>query len=110
MANLVWQSMPSRVVFSWGAPAALLAAIEGLGVRRALTLSTLGQRALADRMVRMLGDRAADVHAEAVMHVPVEAARAANDVAVALDAECWVAVGGGSTTAAVRRLQIVRLV
>src|SRR6185436_472351 len=44
-----------------------------------------------------LGDVAAGVYAEAVMHVPIETARAARDVARRLEADCCVAVGGGST-------------
>jgi alcohol dehydrogenase class IV len=52
---------------------------------------------LADEVMRVLGARAAGVHAQAVMHVPVEVARAARDAASALEADCCVAVGGGST-------------
>jgi maleylacetate reductase len=97
MQDFVWQGMPSRVVFAWGALATLPAEIAQLGARRALILSTPEQRALAERVAGILGDRAAGVHAEAVMHVPVEVARAARNWAAALDADCCVAVGGGST-------------
>jgi alcohol dehydrogenase class IV len=45
----------------------------------------------------LLGRAAAGVYAEAVMHVPVETARAARETAQRLDADCCVAVGGGST-------------
>jgi alcohol dehydrogenase class IV len=97
MERFVYQGMPSRVVFEWGALARLPEEIERLGARRALILATPEQQALADRVAQELGTRAAGVHAQAVMHVPVEVARAARDAAAALDADCCVAVGGGST-------------
>lgn len=97
MEPFVWQGTPSRVVFAWGALAQLPAEIERLGARRALILATPDQRALADQVARVLGARAAGVRAEAVMHVPIDVARAAREAAAALDADCCVAIGGGST-------------
>jgi alcohol dehydrogenase class IV len=97
MERFVYQGTPSRVVFAWGALATLAAEVERLGARRALILATPEQQPLADEVARVLGSRAAGVHAQAVMHVPVEVARAARDKAAALDADCCVAVGGGST-------------
>ncbi|HLX00727.1 MAG TPA: maleylacetate reductase [Trinickia sp.] len=97
MEHFVYQGMPSRVVFAWGALATLPAELERLGARRALILATPEQRALADRVAGVLGARAAGVHAQAVMHVPIEVARAARAAAAALDADCCIAVGGGST-------------
>ena len=46
----------------------------------------------------MLGDRAVGVFDRAVMHVPLETAREARELARQLGADCAVAVGGGSTT------------
>jgi maleylacetate reductase len=46
----------------------------------------------------LLGNRAAGIFARAVMHVPIETAREAREVARALGADCAVAIGGGSTT------------
>ena len=97
MKGFVYQGTPSRVVFEWGALAQLPAEVERLGARRALILATPEQHALVDEVARVLGERAAGVHAQAVMHVPVEVARAAREAAAALDADCCVAVGGGST-------------
>jgi alcohol dehydrogenase class IV len=87
-----------RVVFGAGSLAQLPAEIERLGAKRALVLSTPEQRASAEEIVAMLGPRAAGVFAQAVMHVPIETAREARSVARRLDADCAVAVGGGSTT------------
>jgi maleylacetate reductase len=51
----------------------------------------------ADIVVR-LGAHSAGVFDGAVMHVPVEVAEAARDKARKLEADCCVAIGGGSTT------------
>ncbi|MBB4514428.1 maleylacetate reductase [Paraburkholderia fungorum] len=97
MERFVYQGTPSRVVFECGALAQLPEELARLGVRRALILSTPEQRNLADRVEGILGERAAGVCAQAVMHVPVEVARAACEMATALEADCCVAIGGGST-------------
>jgi maleylacetate reductase len=94
----VYNGQPGRVVFGPGALSQLGQEIEKLGARRALVLSTPEQRASAERIADMLGPRAAGVFDRAVMHVPIETAREAREVARKLDADCAVAVGGGSTT------------
>ena len=87
-----------RVVFGSGALARLPEEIERLGARRALVLATPEQRASAEQVAALLGERAAGVFDRAVMHVPIETARQARDEARRLDADCAVAIGGGSTT------------
>ncbi len=98
MDAFVYQANPTRVVFGAGALARLGEEIERLGARRALVLSTPEQADSAGQVAAMLGDRAAGVFARAVMHVPIETARAAREEARRLGADCAVAVGGGSTT------------
>ncbi|MPV71329.1 maleylacetate reductase [Burkholderia sp. BE17] len=97
MERFVYQGLPSRVVFEWGALARLPDELSALGAHRALILSTPEQRPLADRVMELLGDRAAGVCTQAVMHVPVEVARAAREMAAELGADCCIAIGGGST-------------
>ncbi|KWF05187.1 maleylacetate reductase [Burkholderia pseudomultivorans] len=97
MERFVYQGTPSRVVFEWDALAKLPDELSALGARRALILCTPEQRPLAERVGALLGERAAGICAQAVMHVPVEVARAARDAAAAADADCCVAIGGGST-------------
>ena len=87
-----------RVVFGAGSLAQLPDEIERLGAKRALVLATPEQRGSAEQVASMLGARAAGVFARAVMHVPIETAREAREVARRLEADCAVAVGGGSTT------------
>lgn len=98
MRSFVYNGQPARVVFGPGALARLGAEIEALGAKRALVLSTPEQRASAEHVAALLGDKAAGIFDRAVMHVPIETAREAREVARQLDADCAVAVGGGSTT------------
>jgi alcohol dehydrogenase class IV len=94
----VYNQLPGRVVFGAGSLDELPREIERLGATRALVLATPEQAAQADDVARRLGARCAGVFAKAVMHVPIEVARAAREEAKRLDADCAVAVGGGSTT------------
>ncbi len=98
MNAFTYTANPSRVVFGSGSLATLAEEIGRLGARRALVLCTREQRALGDRVVTLLGERAAGVFDRAVMHVPIESAREARAEAARLGADCAVAVGGGSTT------------
>src|SRR5215468_984388 len=98
MRSFAYNQLPGRVVFGVGALAELAREIERLGAKRALVLATPEQRAQAEDVAKRLGDRCAGIFAEAVMHVPIEVARAARAEAKRLDADCAVAIGGGSTT------------
>jgi len=97
MKSFIYASQPSRVVFHAGALDQLGAEIDRLGARRALVLSTPEQRASAEDVSRRLGSRSAGVYDRAVMHVPIETAQAARARAKELNADCCVAIGGGST-------------
>jgi alcohol dehydrogenase class IV len=95
MQRFVYDSLPSRVVFGAGSLDSLPAELDHLGCRRALVVAT--SRARTDDVVRRLGSRAAGIYDKAVMHVPIETARDARDLARRLDADLSIAVGGGST-------------
>ncbi len=98
MTPFVYTAQPARVVFGAGSLSQLAREIDALGCKRALVLSTPEQRASAEMVVGLLGVRAAGVFDRAVMHVPIETAREAREVAKQLGADCAVAIGGGSTT------------
>ncbi len=98
MNPFVYTAQPARVVFGAGSLSQLAQEIDALGCKRALVLSTPEQRASAEMVAGLLGARAAGVFDRAVMHVPIETAREARDVAKQLGADCAVAIGGGSTT------------
>lgn len=98
MRSFVYQGFPTRVLFGAGTLAQLPQAIDAMGAKRALVLSTPEQRDSAERVAALLGDRAAGIFDRAVMHVPIETAREARELARQLGADCAVAIGGGSTT------------
>src|SRR5215475_11889632 len=98
MRSFAYTQLPGRVVFGAGSVAQLVPEIERLGAKRALVLSTPEQRASAQDIAQRLGDRCAGIFDRAVMHVPIETAREARAEAQRLQADCGVAIGGGSTT------------
>ena len=97
MQSFICQPLPMRVRFEAGAIARVGEELQALGLHRAIVLCTPDQSALADRVVTLLGPRAAGVYAQAQQHVPLETARQAQALAKTLGADCAVAVGGGST-------------
>ncbi|MET3515147.1 alcohol dehydrogenase class IV [Pseudacidovorax sp. 1753] len=98
MNSFIYNALPSRVVFGAGSLAHLEREIDLLGAKRALVLSTPEQAGQARAVADRLGGRAAGIYARAVMHVPIETAREARDLARRLNADCAIAIGGGSTT------------
>lgn len=98
MQTFNYQANPARVIFGAGSVQQVGAEVERLGARRALVLYTPEQVVSAQQVAALLGDRAAGLFANAVMHVPIETAREAQGVARRLGADCAVAIGGGSTT------------
>jgi maleylacetate reductase len=91
-----YQALPMRVVFGAGALRTLPEEVAALGLSRVLVLCSPEQADTGRLVAAALGDRAAGVLAEARMHVPVEVAARARDLAVELGADGCVAVGGGS--------------
>ena len=98
MQSFVYTAQPARVIFGAGSLSRLAQEIDALGARKALVLSTPEQRDSAEKVAALLGARAAGVFDRAVMHVPIEVAREARELARQLGADCAVAIGGGSTT------------
>ena len=96
IGSFVYDQPARRVIFGVGSLDRLAEEVKRLG-SRALVLSTPEQRADAERVAKQLGSLAVGVYAEAVMHVPIETARAAREEAKRLGADVYVAVGGGST-------------
>ena len=92
-----YTALPARVIFGCGSLDQVAREVDALGARRALVLCTPEQRELAQRVADLLGERAAGIFDRAVMHVPIETAREARELASRLGADCAVAVGGGST-------------
>src|SRR3954465_1474630 len=87
-----------RVIFGAGSMAQLPAEIERLGARRVLLISTPAERPMAEDAARRLGAIAVGVFSDAVMHHPIETVHAARDRAREAGADCYLTVGGGTTT------------
>ncbi|RQT21472.1 maleylacetate reductase [Burkholderia contaminans] len=95
--NFIYQARPARVIFGAGSLEHLDREVLELGAQRAIVLCTPEQRDLAQRIVERLGARAAGLYDRATMHVPIEIARDAQAFARSRDADCAIAIGGGST-------------
>jgi alcohol dehydrogenase class IV len=91
----VYSGLPSRVVFGAGSVRQLAAEVERLGAKRALMISTRGRAAMVQRIAK--GLQVAGTFDKAVMHTPLEVANEARSLAASVNADCCVAVGGGST-------------
>jgi maleylacetate reductase len=91
-----YQALPMRVVFGAGSLAGLPDEVDRLGLERVLVLCSPEQEATGHAVAAALGRHAAGVLPEARMHVPIEVAHRARQVAAELGADGCVAVGGGS--------------
>jgi maleylacetate reductase len=97
MYDFTYTTPASRVIFGAGSMKLIQQEVETLGARRALVLCTPEQREQAEIVSSLLGPSSAGVFDGAQMHVPIENARRAREHAKSVDADCAVAIGGGST-------------
>jgi maleylacetate reductase len=97
MITFTYNSLPGRTLFGAGIRKQLAAEIERLGCSRALILSTSGHESQAKELARQIDRLAGAVFSGAVMHTPVEVSERAAEVARSVNADCTVAIGGGST-------------
>jgi maleylacetate reductase len=107
MKSFVYNGLPSRVVFGTGSIDQLPEEIDRLGAKRALVISTPEQSSAVRQVAASLGARVAGVYDKAVMHVPIEVAEDARRVAQEQGADCYVTVGGGSTTGLGKAIALV---
>lgn len=94
--RFTFDALPTRVVFGAGCFAQLAAELDRLEAKHVLLVGTRGRARLLQRANELLGDRIAATFDEAVVHVPAEVAERARSVAGSADADCIVAIGGGS--------------
>ncbi|MBZ9648366.1 maleylacetate reductase [Sphingobium sp. 3R8] len=97
MSAFVYTAHPSRVVFGRGTLAGLRDEVARLGASRALMLSTPEQADQVARLATQLGSLCCGTYSKARMHTPVDVTLDAIAVAQALQADCLVSMGGGST-------------
>ncbi|PRY48731.1 maleylacetate reductase [Geodermatophilus tzadiensis] len=96
IAPFAYTALPMRVVFGPGSLARLPEEVAALGLGRVLVLCSPEQADTGRTVADALGERAAGVLPEARMHVPVEVASRAQELARGAGADGCVAVGGGS--------------
>jgi alcohol dehydrogenase class IV len=97
VTRFVHDTLPQRVRFASGQAAEQLAdEITEHGYSRIMVIAGGSERSLAERIAD--GLPVVVWHHDVAMHVPVEVATRARDVAAAHDVDVLVSVGGGSTT------------
>jgi alcohol dehydrogenase class IV len=97
MRAFTYQAHPSRVIFGLDSLALAPEEIKRLDARHALVLHSPHCKEAAKALSALLGDRLAGIYEGSAAHVPIEAAKAARAVANKLNADCCIAIGGGST-------------
>jgi maleylacetate reductase len=98
MRSFVYSALPGKVLFGFGTIDKVADEIRQLGCRRALVLSTPQQAPQAKDLAVRLGDLSIGAFTEAAMHTPVTVTQRASNVVRERQADCTVALGGGSTT------------
>jgi alcohol dehydrogenase class IV/protocatechuate 3,4-dioxygenase beta subunit len=101
-----YTASPARVVFGTGAVAAVSDEVLRLGASRVLLLSTPSLDNAAGAVRRALGPLLAAEFDGAAMHTPVGVTEQALRVLRDYNADCLVAVGGGSTTGLAKALAV----
>jgi maleylacetate reductase len=91
-------SINQRVLFGAGVRHSLADEVSRLGCSRALILSTPPQSSSALDIAAHLGALSAGVFSKAAMHTPTGVSEEAVQHAREVNADCVVAIGGGSTT------------
>ena len=98
MQSFMFDKPAYRVIFGVGSLDRLPEEVRTVGAKRALVVSTPAEIRFAEDAARRLGGVAAGMFTEAVMHHPIEVVHAARRRARELDADCYVTIGGGTTT------------
>lgn len=101
-----YSPLPAHVIFGFGTVSELRGEVERLGGSRALVVTTPEQGALAELAQRQLGAVFAGAFTQATMHTPVEVTERALAYAREIKADCYVGIGGGSTTGLCKALAL----
>lgn len=103
-SEFVFTGNPARVIFGAGRMRNVREEVERLGRGRVLLLGSENLREVCDQVQDLLGELFVDRYDGAAMHTPVEV----TDIALAQlrtsEADCVVAIGGGSTTGLAKAL------
>ena len=98
MNTFKFKALPWNIIFSVGAIQKLPTEVDELGLSKVLVLTTPNQQQQGHEIIELLGNRAVGLFDQAQMHVPANTLLSATEMAKKLQADCTVALGGGSTT------------
>ena len=102
-----YTALPARVLFGFGTIAKVADELVSLDCKRALVLSDPHHVATAAaRLMSILGDLGVHLSTDAVMHTPAEVTERVMEKLSASDADCIVALGGGSTIGLAKALAL----
>ena len=102
-----YTALPARVLFGFGTIAKVADELVSLGRKRAFVLSDPHHAATAAaQLMRVLGDLGVHLSTDAVMHTPVEVTERVMEKLAACNADCIVALGGGSTIGLAKALAL----
>jgi maleylacetate reductase len=104
VTHFTYTARPARIVFGSGTIEQVAEEVERLGRSRVLVLASAELAAPADRVEKVLGALAVGRFDGAAMHTPVEVTKQALAALTTANADCVVAVGGGSTTGLAKAL------
>ena len=96
-ASFRYAPKPTRVLFGGGSLGELPKELAGLGCKRALVISTAGQKRLADMAASLLRGSTGGIFSGAAMHTPADVTGKALAALLDARADAIVAIGGGST-------------
>jgi maleylacetate reductase len=105
--SFVFEASPARVVFGRKGIDKASEEVDRLAAARVLIIATPGRRKLVSELRAQLGSKVAGIFDRAVMHVPIETAEAARAEAARVNADCYLAIGGSSTTGVAKAIALV---
>ncbi|WP_087621396.1 maleylacetate reductase [Acinetobacter populi] len=97
MKDFHYFALPIEVYFGVGESNRIKTILQEKGFTSVLVITTPEQEEDGVKLAQQLGSLVCDVYPKAVMHVPVEVANKAIEVAIEKKADCCLALGGGST-------------
>jgi len=102
-----YTGLPARVLFGFGTIAKVGDELASLGCRRAFVLSDPHHATgAAARLMQVLGALGVALSTDAVMHTPTDVTERVAEKLAACNADCLVALGGGSTIGLAKALAL----
>lgn len=95
--NFTYRANSAHIVFGTGSRHQVADKVRELDCKRALVVSTRSRQPCAERLYHGLDDLGVGIFSDAAMHTPVEVTERALETFDSVNADCVVAIGGGST-------------